>query len=313
VCVVEDLDSLPPPARDLIAMEDYRTLELGGVPVTSIITSRGCPHACSFCCSSSFSGRRVRRRSVTSVFDELQMLVRDYGFPGIAFLDDCFLADKGWVHRLFERVLQAGLAIKWWCFARADTVLRFADLLDLLARSGLKYVFIGVETYSQSHLDTVGKNLQPETVRQAVRLLKQKGIETMASFILGYGNETLTDMLDTIRYARSLHAGSYQFSILTPYPGTALHRELEPRICETDLSRFDCMHLTYRLERLFPDEVYRLLKKAYLRTYMRPARIAKGLVSSWRKKGVKPGYALRLLRYLSNLYDQGDGHEEISL
>ena len=92
--------------------------------------------------------------------------------------------------------------------------------------------------------------MSPDTVVKAVELLKKHGFEIFASYIFGHPRETARDIHKTIRFAKRLDTNVAQFSILTPYPGTALYEELKDRIWTRHWSFYDSQHLVYRHGRI---------------------------------------------------------------
>jgi radical SAM superfamily enzyme YgiQ (UPF0313 family) len=284
---VRDLDSMPFPARELLDMDRYRRAEMANRKLTSIISSRGCPSACSFCSSSKFSGRRWRARSVESLMSEIRLVTGEYGFGGVAFLDDNLTIDPARVIELSNAIIDEVPDIRWWCFSRVDTIVRNPDMARWMGRSGCRYVFMGIESASQASLDTYYKKSSPEKARQAVRILKDNGIETLAAYILGAPDETREMIEDTIRFSMRLDTGAVQYTLLTPYPGTELYDNMKGRLLTDDWDMFDCTRPVVRSDHLSPDELSRIYASAYRKFYLRPKRVAISLMSTLRGRGVK--------------------------
>ncbi len=282
-----DLNSLPFPARDLLPMKKYRKLELRSRPVTPVITSRGCPFACAFCCSSSFSGTAWRSRTPDNILKEMQECMDKYDFNAFAFVDDAFLLNAQRIEKLCDLIIEHNLDILWWCFARSDTILQNAHLISKMARAGARYVFMGLESARQSILDDYSKGIDVKQFKNAVQLLKREGIETTASFIIGHPDDTRNSILKTAQTAGKLDTGASQFSILTPFPGTRLFEQVQHRIFETNWSKFDCLHPTFHLKYLNPAQLQRLLYKCFRTVYITPAKILNGLLSFYKGRGVK--------------------------
>lgn len=294
-----DFSSLLPPARDLLGVNSYQWLEMGGRKMTGVLTSRGCPYNCSFCSSSEFSGTRWRALSPERVVDEIEDIVNKYGFHGIAFLDDNFTLAPERVKEICREILRRKLDIYWWCFSRADTLLRNEDMVSEMARAGARYIFIGFESSAEDTLRHYKKRLAPEQSKKVVRLLNSHGISIHASFIIGDIQETEEMVINTIHFAKALSPHAVQFSILTPYPGTQLFKEVEDRIYTYNWDLYDCLHPVVRLDYLSPDDVQRLLKNAYVSFYLSPKRIMNGILSPFRGKGIKLSSILRILRGLN--------------
>lgn len=296
-----DLDALAFPARDLLAMPLYRRLQLAGRPITSIITSRGCPFNCTFCVSSRFSGTKWRTRSIPSIMEEIEEIVDRHHYSALAFLDDNFTLDPSRVIQISQEILRQRWDLKWWCFSRPDTIVKNEVMVEAMAAAGARYVFMGIESSSQRTLNSYGKRTQTETAEEAVKLLRKHGIDTTASYVLGEAEETEEMIQATLRQAIQLRTGSAQFSLLTPYPGTALFEQLRERIFERDWSKFDCMHPTFRLNHLSSERLSELLRLAYRSFYLRPSRVLKGLLSPFRLRGVKIDTIRHMMQVLKEI------------
>lgn len=269
---IRDVDGLPMPARDLVDLRAYARARMGGRVITPVHTSRGCPSACRFCSSTRFDGARWRARSAGSVLDELEHLHRVLGYGAVAFMDDNFTLSPKRVHEICDGILARGLDIAWWCFSRVDTVARHPDMIRHMAEAGARSIFIGVESPSAAVLDGFGKGIGPETAEQAVAVLKRHRFEILASYILGAPGETRADLRATIRFARALDTHTAQFTLLTPYPGTAIYEDLKGRIRERDWTLYDSLHAVYDHPVIPRRELQLWLGRAYLSFYLRNRR-----------------------------------------
>ncbi len=281
-----DLDALPYPDRDILHIERYKKLQLGGRFITSMVTSRGCPFNCDFCSSTVFSGATWRKRSAANVVDEVQSIVKDFDFNAVCFMDDNFTMEPRRVIDIAKGLIARNLDIYWWCFSRGDIILKNEEMVRHMAQSGCRYVFMGIESAHDSTLADYGKKIKADDSARAIQLLKDYGIETMGSFIIGWPRETRRMVKDTIRLSRHIGLGGAQFTILTPYPGTALYERYRDRIFERDWEKYDCFHSVMTLDHLGPAELQRMLKRAFFSFYFTPKRIASALASPFRGRGV---------------------------
>jgi anaerobic magnesium-protoporphyrin IX monomethyl ester cyclase len=272
---IKDLDSLPLPARHLVKMPLYRRTRFGERPITPVFTSRGCPTNCHFCSSSSFFGSRWRARSPEAVVEELEELHQRYDFGAVAFVDDNFTLSPQRVMAISEEIIKRGLDMWWWNFSRPDTIVKNEEMLKVMRRAGAKTVYIGVESASPCTLDALGKKMDLGTVIRAVELLKKHGFEIFASYILGSADDDAHAIHETIRFAKRLDTNIAQFSILTPYPGTALHEELKERIWHRHWPFYDSQHLVFRHDHLSFIRMQWLLLKANFLYYTRSKKAMK--------------------------------------
>lgn len=265
----DDLDALPLPARDLLPLSKYWMTQIDGEPLLNVVTSRGCPHACSFCASSSFAGRKWRTRSPENIVKELEQLYFDYGFRGFAFMDDNFTLRPERVEAITNSIKKRGMNMKWWCFSRVDTLLKNASLVQNMASAGLRMVYLGLESADPRALKAYGKRITTEVSKLAVELLHSHGVKVLGSFILGNINDTRTSVMKTIDYAKGLNLDLAQFSALTPFPGTRLFQEAtrDNRLTSVNWNLFDGGHPVLRGDHLHPRELHKLIVKAYLNFY----------------------------------------------
>jgi magnesium-protoporphyrin IX monomethyl ester (oxidative) cyclase len=226
---VEDLDSLPLPARDLLPMDLYQKI---GVPhhlmsekkrFSTVMTSRGCPARCSFCSAWKFWGTRYRVRSAGNVLDELELLVRKFGVEEVHFEDDNLSLDRRRFAEILEGMVERDLGLSW---STPNGLAPWAldpDLVGLMKRSGCYEVTLAIESGNQEVLDRiVHKPLKLEKIPPLLEELKRADIRTNSFFIVGFPGETLEQMKDTFAMPRKLGLVHAWFHIANPLPGTEL-------------------------------------------------------------------------------------------
>lgn len=295
---IEYLDQLPLPARHLIDMNDYRRTKLGGRDITPLITSRGCPYRCAFCASSQFWGTKVRMRSVEAILKELEELHGRYRFDAVAFLDDTFNLFPERVIELCRGMVERKLDLWWWCLSRADLLLRNEEMVEEMVRAGAKSIFIGVESSNSKTLHALKKGMDVEEIIQTVNMLKEKGLEIHASYIIGGLQETPQMIHETIRFAKQLDTNVAQFSILTPYPGTAIYEQVKHRIFKwrAPWSFFDMQHLVFKHDHLSFLRMEWYLLKAHLLYYTRSRKALRDIWNHIKKHRLGIGTMLRFIR-----------------
>jgi len=233
--IIEDLDKLPFPARELDPNE-YRSLKLKDAKFTVLLGSRQCSYRCYFCVPNSISWARelewkiwakkpgkppVKVRSAENIVAEVKDLVKK-GYQEFSFIDDQFLWAK-------ERSLEIcrglkGLGIEYGILARADRLVD-EEVIKALAESGCQYVDIGVESFNQAVLNDIKKDLKVETIYQSVALLKKYGITPKLNIMFGTSPlETEGMIKDYIQKTLELPISYCMYSIATPFPGTEFEK-----------------------------------------------------------------------------------------
>jgi len=219
---VENLDSLPIPARDLLHIRGDEM---------HMLTSRGCPYRCAFCSSSHFWGG-VRFHSAERVVAEISEIVAAYSPSRINIYDDLFAANKKRLRQiaclLEQEDFMSRKEVAFSCLARADAA--DAEIVGLLKRINVTDVAFGLE----SGADRVLKRLKggPASVRQnmrAVGLFKKAGMRVVGSFIMGSPTETLEDAQATLSCIRELRLDGGEAYLAVPYPGTRLWDHAQER------------------------------------------------------------------------------------
>jgi anaerobic magnesium-protoporphyrin IX monomethyl ester cyclase len=234
--MIDDLDSLPFPARHLLPMKVYyeavKENPLRGEirkPWTIIITSRGCPYTCVFCTSCIVWGRKWRPRTAKNVVNEIEDVIKTYGIKQIDFSDDNMTLDKKRMADICDQIIERGLNIEWFTpnGIRADTL--DEPLLRKMKMAGCKKIRIAPESGVQRVVnDVIGKNLDLRSVEEAVIACKKVGIRVGCFFVMGLIGETKTDIEKTIEFAyklKRLGADSFIFSIAMPLYGTAFYEQ----------------------------------------------------------------------------------------
>lgn len=196
----------------------------------SVQTSRGCPFNCTFCSVTKYLGNKYRQRCYQDVLDELKEIKSEYIF----FVDDNLIGytaeSKERARRLFQGMIDLRLSKRWWM----QTSINAADdeeLLELAARAGCMFVLIGFETIDKGILKNMGKmiNLKTgvENYKKAVNTFHRHGIGVFGAFIIGNDYETDAYYKELSYFL--IHSGIdiFQFSILTPLPGTELMAQMQ--------------------------------------------------------------------------------------
>lgn len=233
--LIEDLDSLPFPARDLVPNEKYRLPFARKNPVTSLISSRGCPHGkCSFCVGNLYSQGRVRYRSADNVLGELEEIRFRYNIPEVMFRDQCFGGDRGIAELICEGMIKRNLGLFWRASMRVDLVDR--DFLLLMRRAGCHSISFGFESPFQEVLDRNNKGITIKQSIHAARWAREAGMETSGGFMLALNGDRPDAYKGILRFALELKIDYPQFNITTVFPSTEISSRVE--VSDTPDSRY---------------------------------------------------------------------------
>ena len=189
--------------------------------IVPIMTSRGCPYNCDFCCVTDLFGKTIRHIPVENVVKDIQ----NSGSRNFMFLDDNVIGHPKYAKELFRALIP--LKIKWVGQA-SISFLKETELLQLAADSGCKILFIGLESVSEVHLKTMKKSMKDnEELKQTIKKIKKMGILIHASMIFGFDSDTKKVFRETVKFLIKAKISTVSFNILTPYPGTKTHETLK--------------------------------------------------------------------------------------
>jgi anaerobic magnesium-protoporphyrin IX monomethyl ester cyclase len=275
---VEDLNSLPFPRWDQFEIRKFRYQIVTGNGITlPMLGSRGCPYTCNYC--PYLVNSKYRVRSPESVVDEIRYLTAKYNIRGIAFRDPNLTFDKHRAREFSELLLRYNLDIRWGMEARTDRL--DPELIDLLFRSGLRSIEVGIESSDHAMLrgnqrKAIAKSQQEMIIEHCHKL----GIRVIANYTFGLPNDTIEGIRETIRYAKNLNTFAIQFTVTTPYPGTQFYEAVKNRIFERDWERFNGWTSVYHHPAISPEELHQLREFAYVSYHLRPRYVWRFLQST---------------------------------
>lgn len=248
--LIQDLDSIPFPARHLVPMEEYfnmmqvrkgaRDMYTYSERWVSVISSRGCPFNCTFCSIHLVMGNKFRARSPENVMSELKQVINDYNVRHINFEDDNLTLNKSRVGHIFDLMIENKLDLTWSTPNGIRGDILDEELVRKMKDSGCKRVFVAPESGDQRVVnEIIGKRLDLKKIETAVTLFKKYGIIVDGSFVMGLIGETKNDIWTTIKYAlrlKKLGMEAAGLHIATPYYGTKLYEQaLQEGALRTDL------------------------------------------------------------------------------
>ena len=279
-----ELDQLPFPAWHLMPYKKYNINELGKIASsgTFVLGSRGCPYGCEFC-SLLIQGKKRRARSKKNICDEIEWLIKNFGYKSFHFIDATWPINKKEGLDFCQEMIKRGLHKKiiWGTETRLDVV--DEELLARMFNAGCRKVMYGIEAGSQEVLDELNKKNDLTHVKQVIKWSHKYKLNPAGFFILGLPEETKEDMEKTIKLALSLDLHFAKFSGFVPYPGTPLYEKLLAA-GKLNKSKTTNWHSytsypsidnppVYLDDKIKLTELIALQKKAHLKFYLRPKQI----------------------------------------
>ena len=182
---------------------------------------------------------KYRKRGPSTVVNEMDYLIKKFGFKAVYFDDDVFNIDKGHVLAICKEIEKRAIKIPWAAMARAD--LMDKELLEIMRNCGLYAIKYGIESANQEILDFCKKNMDLSVATSMISLTKKLGIKVHLTFCLGLPQETKATINNTAKFIQETRPDSFQVSIATPFPGTEYYEYLEEKglLVSKDWSDYD--------------------------------------------------------------------------
>ncbi len=217
-----------------------------------IMTTRGCPYNCDFCCVTNLFGKKMRHIPVENVVRD----IKESGAKNFMFLDDNIIGHPQYAKTLFEALKP--LKIKWVGQASVSLLVRDSALMKLAAESGCRALFFGIESVSEEQLKSMHKAIKEiEHLESALKKIKKMGILIHASMVFGFDNDTKEIFDETVQFLIKNKVSTVSFNILTPYPGTKVYEDMkkENRLTTTDWRYYDHNTVVFKPTNMTPYEL----------------------------------------------------------
>lgn len=228
-------------------------------PSTYVYTSLGCPYSCSFCSIWPQYQAKFHQREVESVITELQGLD---GYDVVRFSDANTIVNLDFVHSLFDRILEEGIKKTFIMDIRADTAADNPNLIEKLAKGGLKVVITGFESIRKDELKDYNKQLDEQKIQEAIEVFHQNNIMLRGNYIIPttYDEEDFKEISDYASNHKVAYAG---YTILTPFPGTPHYKKAKGDIIDFDLAKYNMFNAVTKTN-LPKGEFYRKISDLWL-------------------------------------------------
>lgn len=225
--LISNLDTLPVPDYSAFHAQG----EIDPKICFSIDAGRGCPFGCTYCSTKTFWGRKYRLKSPARLVQELKYYHDQFGVSYFAFQHDMFTMNRSQVIETCRLIRELDFKVKWNCSARSDCI--DEELVQIMADSGLTWLYLGIETGSPRMQKLVNKNLKLEQVLPQLAYIKEKNVRVLASFIYGFPQETEEDLSQTLSLMvemMKMKNVQVQAHLCAFLPGTALGEEYRDRL-----------------------------------------------------------------------------------
>ena len=278
--LIEDLNQLPFPAYHFVkeCSNKYHFRMMAGSKANYGIVeaSRGCPHRCTFCSQWKHWQGTWRHKTVERIVDEMEFLYNNYGSKLLWLTDDNFGLDQR-MDELCNELIQRDFSKDITCFmqARCDDVANNPQLVAKMSKAGINWLLLGVESHSKKALNSYHKGTKPEDAEDAVKLLRQNGIFSQATCIIGERKDNSESLAGLRQFVNNIDPDLAIFMVLTPFPGTDLYAEAKRNGWIEDLNwaNYDMVHAIMPTETLTREQLQHELYMCY-----------RGFFGSWKRR-----------------------------
>ncbi len=219
---IHNLSDMPLPMHELLPLQKYRMPLIKG-PFTFIVTSRGCPAACTYCIKHVSYQYSARIRTPENIMEELWQLKR-LGMNNIHMYADLFTVNREQVIGLCKLMIDQKINIRWTCNSRVDYIDQ--EMLELMAKAGCWLISWGLESGNEQILKHARKGAYPEKAANSLSIARRVGIKNWGYFIIGLPGETEASIRETIEFSKKLPLDIALFHVAAPYPGTPFFFEV---------------------------------------------------------------------------------------
>lgn len=259
----------PHPRRDLVKHYMKNYFYIFHDKVSLLKTSFGCPYNCNFCYCIQITNHKYHVREMEDVLDELESIES----KDIYIVDDDFIVSPARILNFIKGVKQRNIRKKYLIFGRADFIVKHPDIIDAFRAVGLSSVIVGFESFSNSELNSLNKDISSSENEQAMKILNALGIDCYASVIVSPGWDK-TDFNTFVSKARKLGIEYVVLQPLTPFPGTGFIVDpADMLIDRKDFPKWDLAHVAIRPQKMSLPAFYKELLKSYRKIAFAPLTI----------------------------------------
>lgn len=276
-----------PPAEMISNLDDYRVgWELidhslysywGGKRAVVVQFSRGCPYLCSYCGQRGF-WTQWRHRDPVKLAREIAWLHRQHGVELINFADELPTGSRKAWKTFLEALIVENVPVLLVGSTRTSDIVRDRDILHLYKKAGVIRFLLGIESYDESTLAEIRKGASTSEDQLAIRLLRRHGIVSLATYVVGFQEESDRDYWKSYRHLLRYDPDQVQLLYATPHRWTPFYKTVEDReVLQWDLRRWDYKHQVLNARGVPPWRVFMWFKTIEVLMQARPKAIARTL------------------------------------
>lgn len=286
-----DLDSLPLPAYDLFPMKEY----VGHTywkPFVEMVTSRGCPSACTFCYEwDQYDPRspndflKWRAKSPERVIEELNLLHEKYGVKVVVIQDDNFNVTPDRVEKFCRMKIESKNPIKWVSLGRAVDWVNCEKILPLMKESGLFMGVFGIEVTTPEELKKIAKGITLDQIKKTIDILRAQDIAIVADIMMGFDDDTEQIIKQRFEFTDQVDPDILWIGYVTPAPNSPIWRqrmkrgEIDPK--KIDFREWDFLHPVMATKHLSVEDYGRLGSWCMREFFSKPGRIQRIMTSNF--------------------------------
>ncbi|MCK4535678.1 MAG: cobalamin-dependent protein [Desulfuromonadales bacterium] len=266
--LIENLDSLRP-AWDLVNWNDYPLYFIEDTKVALVNSSRGCIHECSFCSQHKFWNGTYREREPEPFVAEIAHLNLEYGVNAFFVADEYPTYSRERWEKILDLLIEMDLDIHLLMETCVGDILRDRDIMWKYRKAGILFIYMGVEATNEKRLADFKKEIKFAESKEAIRLVKEAGMISESSVILGMPDETKESIQETFELAQEYDSDFMHFLMIAPWPYADLYKELEPYIEEKDFSKYNLVEPIIGPRAMSRDEIFKAVLNCYKNYYMK--------------------------------------------
>lgn len=289
--LLEDLDKLPLPAYNLFPMDRY-VGHTHWKPFVEVVSSRGCPSACTFCYEWDQYDPRTpndflkwRAKSPERVIEELELLYKKYGVKVVVIQDDNFNVDPKRVEKFCKLKLEKNIPIKWVSLGRAVDWVNCENILPLMKKSGLFMGVFGIEVTTSEELKKIAKGVTIEQIKKTIDILRANDIAIVADIMMGFDHDTEQIIKQRFEFTDQVDPDVLWIGYVTPAPNSPIWRQRVKQgkinTKNIDFLKWDFLHPVMGTEYLSIEDYGRLGAWCMREFYSKPGRVQRIMMSNF--------------------------------